>query len=79
MNGQVLWSEETQVVQLAWPMYALATVPLVDQLSNIQDVTQVWYGDDATAAGSLTSIQKWCKLIESLGTAYGYNANDWKK
>ena len=55
MDGQVLWSEEgtTQGDPLAMPMYALATIPLIDQLSSIQDVTQVWYADDASVAGSL--------------------------
>ena len=43
------------------------TIPLIDQLSDIQDVIQVWYADDASTAGSLTSIQKWCDFIEFLG------------
>ena len=36
----MLWSEETQGDPLAMPVYALATIPLVDQLSDIQDVIE---------------------------------------
>ena len=74
----MLSSEETQGDPLAMPMYALATIPLIDRLRDIQDVTQVWYADDASAAGSLTSIRIWCDCIKILGPAYGYQANDWK-
>ena len=42
VDGQVLSSEETQGDPLAMPMYGIATIPLVDQLSDIQDATQVW-------------------------------------
>ena len=70
-------SEEgtTQGDPLAMPMYALATIPLIDQLGDIHDVTQVWYADDASAAGSLPSIRMWWDRITSLGPAYGYHAN----
>ena len=56
VDGQVLWSEEgtTQGDPLAMSLYALATIPLIDLLSSIRDVTQVWYADDASAAGVLT-------------------------
>ena len=40
---------------LAMPMYAIAIIPLVRQLLPI--VNQAWYADDATAAGSLTSLR----------------------
>ena len=33
-------------------MYALVTQPLIEQLP--QDVTYVWYADDACATGKLT-------------------------
>ena len=42
---------------LAMPMYALATISFVDQLSHTQDVTQIWYADDASAAGRITQSQ----------------------
>ena len=71
VDGQVLSSEETQGDPLAIQMYALATIPLVDQLSDIQDVNQMWYADNAFAAGSLASVRKWCDRIKLLGPAYG--------
>ena len=60
------------------PRTSLQPFPPVDQLSDIQDVTQVWYDDDAYCAGSLTFICKWSHLIKFLGPAYGYDANDCK-
>ena len=33
-------------------MYALALVPMIAKLSNV--VKQIWYADDAAAAGLLT-------------------------
>ena len=65
----------TQGDPLAMPLYALATTPLIDQLSNIQDVIQVWYADDASTSGSLASIRKNRNCIKFLGPAYGYHAN----
>ena len=63
MDGQVLRSEEgtTQGDPLAMPMYmyALATVPLINRLGSNEDVTQVWYTDDASAAGGLGSLREW--------------------
>ena len=49
-----LSSEEgtTQGDPLAMPMYALAVVPLICQLKvKVPDASQVWYADDAAAAG----------------------------
>ena len=54
-------------------MYALATIPLINLLSSIQDVTQVWYTDDASAAGGLTPLRKWWDHINSSGPAFGYH------
>ena len=55
VDGQGLWSEETICDPLAMAMYVLATIPLVDQLSDIQDITQVWYCDNASPAVRLNS------------------------
>ena len=76
-DRKVLWSEEgtTQGDPLTMPMYALATIPLIDQLGGIQDITQVWYADNASAAGNLPSIRTWWDRIRSLGPAFGYHAN----
>ena len=80
VDGQTLWSEEgtTQGDPLAMPMYALATIPLIDHLSSIQDISQVWYADDASAAGSISSLRAWWDSIRSTGPAFGYHANAFK-
>ena len=54
VDGIVLYSEEgtTQGDPLAMPMYALATIPLINQLGDPSNIIQVWYADDASAAGA---------------------------
>ena len=77
VGGSTLSSEEgtTQGDPLAMPMYAMATIPLINQLGEIADVKQAWYADDATAAGSLQSTRRWWNHLVSVGPAFGYYAN----
>ena len=77
MGGQVLWSVQgtTQGDPLAMPFYALATVPLIDQLNSIQNASQVWYADDASNAGDLPSLRAWWDHICNVGSTFGYYAN----
>ena len=65
----------TQGDPLAMPMYAMATIPLINQLGTITDLKQVWYADDATAAGSLHSSRRWWNHLGSVGPAFGYLPN----
>jgi len=58
----------TQGDPLAMAMYALAVTPLIRQ----PDISQVWYADDATAAGKLRSLFEWWKQILHQGPCYGY-------
>ena len=77
VDGIVLFSEEgtTQGDPLAMPMYALATIPLISRLGESSDVVQVWYADDASAAGDLSSIRSWWDNLSFLGPPFGYFAN----
>ena len=45
VDGLTLMSEEgtTQGDPLAMPMYALATIPLINRLRDETNVVQVWY------------------------------------
>lgn len=53
--------------------YALATIPLINRLSIVQEVKQVWYTDDASAAGHLTSLRRWWDSLQYID--YGYHSN----
>jgi len=58
----------TQNDPLAMAMYALAVTPLIQALRHCQsNIFQVWYTDDATAAGNLQSLFQWWKHILHLG------------
>ena len=57
-------------------MYAIATVPLIKMLQcNHDDVNQVWYADDASAAGKITRLREWWSQLSSQGPKFGYYAN----
>ena len=61
-DGEKMLSQETtQGDPLAMPMYALATIPLIDQLPR--DVTQIWY------VRSLTDLRAWWEELSTHGMA----------
>ena len=57
-------------------MYALAVTPLIHSQHQSQpDISQVWYVDDATAAGKLVPLLLWWKHLLTCGPMYGYFPN----
>ena len=42
-------------------MYAVASVPLIDELDDVATVYQLWYADDASALGSPNQL-----MVESV-------------
>ena len=78
VRGETLLSEEgtTQGDLVAMPMYALATLPLINQLTD--EVTQIWYADDAGTCGSISALRKWWDQLFSKGPGFGYHVNDSK-
>ena len=58
VGGETLISEKgiTQGDPVAMLMYALATLSLINQLTD--EVTQIWYADDAGACGSISALCK---------------------
>ena len=48
-------------------------LPLIRRLrTEVPDVSQVWFADDASAVGSLSSLLTWWQQLSSYGPAYGY-------
>ena len=57
-------------------MYALAIRPLIDKLRDAEpSARQVWFADDATAAGRLATLHQWWQLVTMIGPDYGYYPN----
>ena len=77
VDGLTLLSEEgtTQGDPLAMPMYAMATIPLINHLGSMADVKQVWYADDASAVGRLNPIRHWWNQLNTAGPKFGYHPN----
>ena len=58
----------TQGDPLAMAMYALAVVPMIRCLRNdVPAASQVWFADDATAVGSLSTLLTWWQHLSSIG------------
>ena len=55
--------------------YALTVTPLIYQLPETGSLKQVWYADDATGVGKLSSLRTWWDFVLSLGKHFGYYAN----
>ncbi|XP_064384670.1 uncharacterized protein LOC135333619 [Halichondria panicea] len=79
VDGDRLLSQEgtTQGDPLAMPMYALASIPLITKLSNT-NITQIWYADDAAAAGKISDLREWWDTLTREGPAFGYYPNPLK-
>ena len=66
----------TQGDPLAMAMYALAIRPLIDKLREAEpNAKQVWFADDATAAGRLATLPRWWHFVTTTGPDFGYNPN----
>ena len=78
VGGETILSQEgtTQGDPLAMAMYALALIPMITQLSTV--VRQVWYADDAAAAGHLAALRTWWDMLCDVGPRFGYFVNSAK-
>ena len=56
----------TQGDSLAMAMYAIAIVPLTHHLKH-EATKQVWFVDDASAAGKINSLRKWWNCLTNNG------------
>ena len=76
-EGEIDSSEgTTQGDPLAMAMYALAIRPLLDKLRDAEpNARQVWFADDATAAGRLATLHQWWQHVTTIGPDFGYYPN----
>ena len=73
LNTLLSQEDTTQGDPLAMPFYTLATRPLIDSFTqDSPDVKQIWYADDATAAGKLPDLRKWWEKLLTIGPSFGY-------
>ena len=57
-------------------MHALAVSRLIHSLQKVKsEVKQVWFVDDATAAGKLRALMQWWQHLTDIGPAIGYYPN----
>ena len=74
-SSELLSSAEgvTQGDPLGMLLYGLATLPLIDELSQAcPDLQQFWYADDGSAGGNLEKLRALLSEVESKGPKYGY-------
>ena len=56
-------------------MYAESLMPLIEELKKhvCKQLRQIFYADDAAAAGTLEKIKHWWLLLQNIGPMYGYH------
>ena len=64
----------TQGDPLAMAMYAVSITPLIYRLAK-EELKQVWFADDASAAGKLVGLENWWNNMAKIGPEYGYLPN----
>ena len=71
---KVILSEEgtTQGDLTAMGFYAISTGPIITQLEDIKERIQVWFADDATAAGKIKALYEWWQNLIAIGPSRGY-------
>ena len=52
--------------------YALAVLPLILLVKDVQKWTQIWYADDANCCGKLVLLRNWFDTLLTHGPAFGY-------
>ena len=67
--------EQLRVILWLWPCM-LALIPMITKFSNT--VKQMWYVDDAAAAGLLTDLCTWWDMLCGIGPPFGYFVNSSK-
>ena len=80
-DGKWLWSREgtTQGDPMAMIMYGMGILPLIHSLQDDNGTRkQVWYADDAAAAGTVSAVRSWWEALKEKGPAYGYFPNQGK-
>ena len=70
IDGEFILSHEGDPLAM-FIMYAIGTLPLIYQLED-GSIRQVWYADDASAAGRLDNLKSWWDQIVKIGPEYGY-------
>ena len=70
----------TQGDPIGVAMYALPITPLIRQLHDkCAGTSQVWFADDASAAGKCCKLRQWSDKLYSLGLKYIYMQSEWSK
>ena len=76
IDGESIFSQGvTQGDPLA--MYAVAITPLIYSLTE-EKLKQVWFADDASAAGKLAGLESWWNNMIRIGPEYGFFSNSSK-
>ena len=76
-SGECIMSEEgcTQGDNCAMAFYSISTCPIIEELKNTSNASQVWYADDCTGGGTLDELKDWWLNLCNIGPQYGYYPN----
>ena len=76
VNGGAIYSREGTIQKnpSAMAFYAIAILPLIKSLMSPAS-SQVWFADDASAAGQVQCLRSWWDLFVEKGPPYAYFLN----
>ena len=74
-SNKIILSQEgvTQGDNAAMGFYSCSTIPLIrTSATNIAEVKQVWYADDAAGGGKIKDLESWWNKLCSTDPLFGY-------
>jgi hypothetical protein len=73
-SKEILYSKEgvAQGDPLSMFAYAVATIPLINQVGHPRDGSEIWYADDASACAQLRNLRDWFVRLQQIGPSFGY-------
>ena len=76
-DGSFIYSKEgtTQGDTAAPGFYSISTHPLIKRLSELKEISQIWYADDAGAGGKMKALRAWWDMLVANGPSLGYYPN----
>ena len=63
INGETIFSGKEQPKETHWPWQCMPSAPLIQRLMT----EQVWFADDASAAGKLQALRFWWDHLTTIG------------
>ena len=76
LKGSTLTLFSSEGIVQGYPLsmfiYAVASLPIIDQMNHLSDCIQIWYSDDSSTFGAFDSLLTWFKNLPRIGPLFSY-------